>query len=450
MQIDPAQRGKLPEVGTPEFFTCPGGSTQGWRVSIPGGHPLTTPAIVDGRVFLGGGFGSYEFYCLEAKTGRLLWQYQTNDDGPTAAVVEDGYVVFNTESCELEVLTVEGKSVWKRWLGDPLMSMPAVMNGRVFMAHPDTRGDGEHYLACFELRSGQPVWRTRIAGEVITAPVLSDQEVFFTTLDGTLHCCSQETGALLWREAASATSSPAASGGQCYFSQRREVRSGAEPSGVQQTEHCAKRESTKHGRTHVYEQTVRQADYLDHDKRQSRSPRYAAHSAYDAGVGFAAFKGSAKMHQAMRNLGHGHVSSVWAYQGSKPFLSGGRFFSSMGDAVFCVDVESNAVLWKRNLHDAKVEDELLDSMITPPAMVNGKAFVCTLAGEVLALDAESGDIVWRAAVEEPIQFQPAVAGGRVLIPTCKGNLYSLETGDAADDGWRMWGATPAHNGLNPS
>jgi len=35
---------------------------------------------------------------------------------PTAAVVEDDHVVFNTESCELEVLTMEGKSVWKRWL----------------------------------------------------------------------------------------------------------------------------------------------------------------------------------------------------------------------------------------------------------------------------------------------------------------------------------------------
>ena len=448
MQIDPQRRGKLPEVGAPEPFTCQATSVRGWRLRIPGGRPLATPAIVDGRVFLGGGFGSYEFYCLEAQTGRLLWQYQTSDDGPTAAVVEDGHVVFNTESCELEVLTMEGKSVWKRWLGDPLMSMPAIGNGRVFMVYPDSHGDGEHYLACFELHSGQPVWRTRIDGEVITAPVLSDRDVFFTTLEGTLHCCGQETGELLWREAACATSSPAVHNGQCYFSQRREVPSDAGSEGIQQTEHCSRRANTTHGPTHVFSQTSRQADYLDHTKRQSQSPRYAAYQAYDAGVGFAASKGSAKMHQAMRNLGHGHVSSVWAYQGSKPFVAAGRLFSALGDTVCCVEMESGEVLWKRDLHAGKTGGPLLDSVITPPALVNGKAFVCTFAGDVFALNAESGDIVWRASVGEPIEFQPAVAGGRVYIPTRSGSLYCLETENAADDGWLMWGATPAHNGLD--
>ena len=154
------------------------------------------------------------------------------------------------------------------------------------------------------------------------------------------------------------------------------------------------------------------------------------------------------MHQAMHNLGHGHVSSMWAYQGSKPFLTGTRLFSSLGDTVCCLEVPSGEVLWKHNLHDVKEVGELLDSVITPPALVNGKAFVCTTAGEVLALDAQSGDIVWRADVGEPIQFQPAVAAGRVFVPTCHGNLYCLATEDAADNGWLMWGATPAHNGLD--
>ena len=63
---------------------------------------------------------------LDPVTGKKVWTYRTKDDGPTAAVVADGYVAFNTESCELEVVTAaKGQSVWKKWLGDPLMSMPA-------------------------------------------------------------------------------------------------------------------------------------------------------------------------------------------------------------------------------------------------------------------------------------------------------------------------------------
>src|SRR5439155_22087482 len=112
----------------------------GWSVRIPGSHPLATPAVVDGKVYIGGGFGSFEFYALDADTGRTHWVYQTTDDGPTAAVVEDGCVAFTTESCELEILALDGRPTWKKWLGDPLMSMPAVSQGRVYMAYPESKG----------------------------------------------------------------------------------------------------------------------------------------------------------------------------------------------------------------------------------------------------------------------------------------------------------------------
>ncbi len=186
MQIDPKLRGKLPTVGAPSTFQSQDGRFRGWKVVIPGGHSLASPAVVNGKVFVGGGFGSFDFYAFNANDGTLAWQYQTSDDGPTAAVVDDDHVVFNTESCELEVLTVDGTPVWKKWLGDPLMSMPAVAGGRVYMAYPDSKGDHRHYLACFDLRTGQEHWKQPIAGEVITAPVLAEGHVHFATLDGTL------------------------------------------------------------------------------------------------------------------------------------------------------------------------------------------------------------------------------------------------------------------------
>src|SRR5437762_10336159 len=111
-------------AASPSAFSAPNSFVHGWKVTIPGHRPLATPAVVAGRVFVGGGFGSHEFYAFDAATGKMLWTYQCADDGPTAAVVQDGYIAFNTESCELEILTVDGKPVWKKWLGDPLMSMP--------------------------------------------------------------------------------------------------------------------------------------------------------------------------------------------------------------------------------------------------------------------------------------------------------------------------------------
>src|SRR5262245_51527746 len=126
MKIQPNQKGHLPRVEPPVVFQSPNGGPSGWKLTIPGGRPLATPAVVDSLVFLGGGFGSYDFYAFDAVSGAVAWQYQTEDDGPTAAVVAEERVVFNTESCELEVLSTRGQPIWKKWLGDPLLSMPAV------------------------------------------------------------------------------------------------------------------------------------------------------------------------------------------------------------------------------------------------------------------------------------------------------------------------------------
>jgi outer membrane protein assembly factor BamB len=375
----------------------------------------------------------------------VAWQYQTSDDGPTAAVAHDGYVAFSTESCELEVLHEDGRPAWKHWLGDPLMSMPAVGDGRVFAAFPDSRGDHRHYLAAFDLPTGRELWRACIDAEVITAPVLADGRVYLSNIAGTLFCFAQDDGGLVWRAAKDATSSPAVWQGECYFSQRREVSLGA--AGRQQTEHVAGRGDAANAQTWAYEGTAAHADYLDFAKRARRSPRHAAAAGYDAAVGFGGSKGDAKIHLARGHLGKGHVHEVWAYQGSKPFVRHGRLYSALGDTVCCVDPHSRDVHWKKRLGPEGAGPEMLDSLLTPPATVNGKLFLGSIRGDVYCVCAATGDVLWSVNVGGPVIFQPAVAGGRVYVPTDGGSLYGLETGDPANDGWDMWGATAAHNGL---
>ncbi|MCI0378959.1 MAG: PQQ-binding-like beta-propeller repeat protein [Gemmataceae bacterium] len=452
MKIDPSLKGHLPTVEAPKPYRSPDGRLSGWRLRIPGQRPLATPAIADGKLFLGGGFGSYDFYAFDAVSGRLLWQYQTSDDGPTAAVVLDDLVAFNTESCELEVLTTAGRSVWKKWLGDPLMSMPALAPEFVFQAFPNSTGDRRHHLGCFELRTGVERWRTPIPGEIITAPVLADGNVYLTTLDGTMTCVRQSDGAVVWQELKNATSSPCVRDQECYFSQRKEVF--AERAGrreAQQTEHVAACGATMAGAgtvaDHEYSVTSFLADHLDHVKRAGGSPRYMAYELHDAGVGFAYAKGDAKMHQAMYNLGQAHVSGLWAYQGSKPFVYRGRMYSALGDSFHCVDPKTEQAFWRKKLHEAREQSDYLDHILTPPALVNGKAFVGSMFGDLSCLSADSGEQLWQVNVGESIMFQPAVASGRVYAATAEGSLICLETGDASDDGWFMWGANASHNGL---
>ncbi|MBI1917975.1 MAG: PQQ-binding-like beta-propeller repeat protein [Planctomycetes bacterium] len=440
------------EMSAPTTFTSKEGR-KGWRVTFAGRRPLATPAVVGGKVFIGAGFGSHEFYALDAHTGKQLWRYQTKDDGPTAAVVEDGYVAFNTESCELEVLTVDGTRVWKKWLGDPLMSMPAVAGGKVYMAYPDSKGNGHHALVCFDLKTGQEHWKKPIAGEVITAPVLHGGRAHLATVDGTLYCFGAREGEPLWSERRNATSSPTVWEGRSYFSRREVVKRkgpGGEPV-EQQTEMLACRGGGRDDYIASLESTALAADYLDARKR-ARSSSEAKNGELDSSVGFssAGLSGAGLPNGSMglskSNIGQGTVSGIWAYQGSRPFVARGRLFSAMGHTLTCVDPRTEKVVWKKALRPDG-EGPVVDAALTPPALVNGKVFVGTSAGEVLCLSADSGKELWRATIGEPVSFQPAVAAGRVYVASSTGVLFCLETGDAKDDGWLMWGATASHNGL---
>ncbi len=433
-------------VGDAVTFRTKVGDKKGWKVVIPGNRPLATPAVVDGKVFLGGGFGSHEFYAFDAATGKRLWTYRTKDDGPTAAAVADGLVAFNTESCELEVLTVEGKPVWSKWLGDPLMSMPAVAGGKVYMAYPNSKGDRKHYLACMELKTGKELWKHEIAGEVITAPVIDDGRVYLATVEGSLYSFKPD-GTPAWQEKKNATSAPVVLNGECYFSRREQatVKKGGQDV-AQQHEALAKRGGNAKDAVTEIAATRRPADYLDSDLR-TRSAVEQNYQALDANVGFAGpLKGDANIKQAMLNLGQSSVCGVWSFQGSRPSVAADRLYTAMGDTLKCVDLKSEKVLWKLDPRETKGKGELLDAVLTPPAVVNGRIFLGTASGEVLCLSADTGKRVWSANVGEPIVFQPAVAKGRVYVATSAGSLICLETGDDKDDGWLMWGGNSAHDG----
>jgi Ca-activated chloride channel homolog len=421
------------QVSEPVALKSPGLKAGGWKVVIPGNRPLATPAVKNGRVFIGGGFGSHEFYAFDAETGRCLWIYHTHDDGPTAAIVEDDLVLFNTESCELEALSLEGKSVWKKWLGDPLMSMPAAGNERVFVVFPDSRGDRRHYLGCFHLRSGHEMWRQPLSGDVITAPILADDNVYLTTLDGNLYSFRQQDGQPISRDARNATSSPTVWRQQCFFSRRQ-----AGGTDACQTESLSNTISD-------YEATRTQADYLDYAKRKVRSVQETMFMNQDTIVGFASFKGDSKMHQAQENLGQGTVSGIWSFQGSRPVIYRERLYGCMGEYVQCLDPLTGQAKWKTKV--VQGSSQMLDHALAPPALVNGKVFIGTKSGDLACLSAESGQLLWNVGLGEPVVFQPSIANGRVFVPTSNGSLFCVETGDQADDGWLMWGGGPGHNGI---
>jgi len=196
----------------------------------------------------------------------------------------------------------------------------------------------------FDLKTGVEVWKYPLPGEIITAPVIENDRLYLATVDGSILSLNQRDGGKIWQESSNATSAPAIWRERCFFSRREEtkVQQNGKPA-VQQNEAVAARGIASTSATVNIPETRQKADYLDYAKRAGSLKERASQS-YDATVGFADNKGSAKMNAAVANIGQASVHGIWAYQGSKPFIHNERLYSSMGSNARSVDPKSGQVL----------------------------------------------------------------------------------------------------------
>jgi outer membrane protein assembly factor BamB len=449
-----------PELAPAQFRTPDG--KEGWVVRIPGGRPLATPAYSKGRVFVGGGYGSHEFYAFDAKTGKLVWKTHTGDDGPTAAVVEDGLVAFNTESCTLVVVDEKtGKMVWQEWLGDPLMSQPAVSNGRLYMAYPKgQRGGGQsriprpsrktrqesqpeeqgsHRLLCADLRTGRHIWERAVSADVISAPVVSDGKVYATTFDGTSYSFDAVTGERIWKKENAGTSAPVVVGDDVHVTQKEE-RGGKSYEGSQRLD--ARRGESKGAPMRARSE----AAYLGRNKGGGVAIRKEAQASLDSSVGFGSAPAAAELGRANDHVGVSTVVGGWAYQGSRAAYSKGKMLNAQGRYLNSVNADSGRFEWRAEVSGGGLEQDA--QVFSPPALGEEFLYLASSLGHLLSVEQKGGAVGFMYHFGEPMVFQPALAEGGVYVGTSNGLLICLKTGSADADGWYAWGGNGQHNKNN--
>jgi outer membrane protein assembly factor BamB len=421
----------------------------GFVIQLPSSAPIPTPSVFKGNLYVSGGFHSKEFYCFDAKNGKLVWGVNLDDDGPTSAACQDDVIIFNTESCTIFALNADtGKQLWSLFLGDPLTNTPTIANGKVFTAYPaqggggDAKGDKKappcsHVLAAFDLKTGKILWQRWIDSDVMSAPVAVDKELYFTSFAGVVYKLNQEDGTVLSAAKNRATSAPVIVGEKVYVTRRADDGKGPVE------------EAVSRGFRDTLEEEVagekKTAPYLDKTVQMEANLKKEA-GALDAGNGFlAGAPAAANSTAAFKNVGQSNVSSMQAFQGSRILHFRDNNFNCMGDEIVCTDPTTAKKRWAVKLEgDLKKEGGFLAS---PPAAAGGQLFLSTLKGEVLRLDPDNGKITARYTVDCPVRFQPAIEDGKIYVGTQTGKVVCIDAGDKEFTGWSCWGGNPAHTGL---
>jgi outer membrane protein assembly factor BamB len=186
-----------------------------WSFPAPMGF-TASPAVKYGRVFIGDSDGN--FYCLDARSGEKVWAFQADgeidssanfyekpsppaplpkgegkDDEPSKG--EGSYVLFGSQDAMLYCLDAKsGTLVWKFEGGDQIRCFPAVLDHYAFIAGCDAA------LSMIDLENrGRIVGKVPIDSPTMCTPAVMDGKIFVGTEGNVFFCIEPKEQKILWR-----------------------------------------------------------------------------------------------------------------------------------------------------------------------------------------------------------------------------------------------------------
>lgn len=339
-----------------------------WRAAT-GGPVRSTPAVVDGHLFVGSADG--HVYALDSRTGERRWRVAARTSVTGSPAVADGVVYITDHASTLYALDVAtGALRWSVRTGEALPFPWGYENGDIYASSPVITGgtvffgaaDGHVYAV--DAADGRVRWQAATGGRVRSTPAVADDRVYVGSADGVVYAFGRDDGRIVWRhETLGAT---LASGDFGY--DRRTIQSS--PSVV--------------------------------DGRVFIGARDGFLYALDADTG-----------ERLWRFDH-EISWV----NSSPAVAQGLVLAGSSDAQFfhAVDAESGEERWRI---------DTAGLVWTSPAVVGQSVVLAEGLGRVRVLELQTGEPVWSAWTGGRLFGSPVIAGGTVFVGSMDGGVYAL-------------------------
>ena len=188
------------------------------------------PAAADGLVVIAHG---RRLIALAARDGAVEWSFAA--DAPVSAppVWRSGWLVAGLESGDVVALrAADGRELWRRRLGSVLRTRPSIAGQRLYLPLEDGRitvlqlasgdpvwarsvggrprevlaldalfvGSTDNFFYRLALDDGAIEWRWRTGGDIVGAPRIDAERVFFVAADNVVRALDRRSGVQRWRE----------------------------------------------------------------------------------------------------------------------------------------------------------------------------------------------------------------------------------------------------------
>ncbi len=160
-------------------------------ISKAGGAILSSPAVVDDRVYIGS--GKQDVFCFNASNGKPIWIFPTSSPVDSSPAVSDGVVYVACDDFFVYALNASsGKEIWHHHTGSNL-NTPCLYNGCIYI------GSYDGYFVCLNASTGDEIWKAQTQDTVASSAAAAYGCIYIGSNDNSIYCFNASTGEKIWQ-----------------------------------------------------------------------------------------------------------------------------------------------------------------------------------------------------------------------------------------------------------